>query len=208
MTAFMVSASVLLLIAVAIVLRPLLKDRTGTGVARDKANIAIYRDQFAELDNDLKSGVLGAGQFEQAKADLERRVLEEVARAAEGVTLARRGRAAPIAVGVLIPVVAVLLYLQFGTPEGLDVTQHAADDVSSMNAGHFQEMTEKLAARMRENPNDVEGWMMLGRTYRSLERFRNLQTPLERQWRLPRTMPVCSPIWPRRWRCRRAFAGG
>jgi cytochrome c-type biogenesis protein CcmH len=171
MTAFIVSASVLLLIAVAIVLRPLLKDRTGTGVARDKANIAIYRDQFAELENDLKSGVLGAGQFEQAKADLERRVLEEVARPAEGVTLARRGRAAPIAVGVLIPVVAVLLYLQFGTPEGLDVAQHAADDVSSMNAGHFQEMTEKLAARMRENPNDVEGWMMLGRTYRSLERF-------------------------------------
>jgi cytochrome c-type biogenesis protein CcmH len=72
---------------------------------------------------------------------------------------------------MLIPVAAVLLYLQFGTPEGLDVTQHAASDVSSMSAGHFQEMTEKLAARMRENPNDAEGWMMLGRTYRSLERF-------------------------------------
>jgi cytochrome c-type biogenesis protein CcmH len=40
-----------------------------------------------------------------------------------------------------------------------------------MSAGHFQEMTEKLAARMRENPNDAEGWMMLGRAYRALERF-------------------------------------
>jgi len=65
----------------------------------------------------------------------------------------------------------VLLYLQFGTLEGLDVTPHAAGDVSSVTAGQFQEMTEKLAARMRENPNDAEGWMMLGRAYRAMERF-------------------------------------
>jgi cytochrome c-type biogenesis protein CcmH len=171
MTAFIVSAAVLLLLAVAIVLRPLLKVGAPTGVARDKANFEIYRDQFAELENDLKSGVLGSEQFDQAKADLERRVLEEAARPAEGVTGAGRGHGAPIAVGVLIPVAAVLLYLQFGTLEGLDVTPHAAGDVSSVTAGQFQEMTEKLAARMRENPNDAEGWMMLGRAYRAMERF-------------------------------------
>jgi cytochrome c-type biogenesis protein CcmH len=171
MTAFIVGAAVLLLLAVAIVLWPLLKAGTRTGVAREKANFEIYRDQFAELENDLKSGVLGADQFDQAKADLERRVLEEAARPAEGVTGARRGRGAPIAVGVLIPVAAVLLYLQFGTLEGLDVTPHAAGDVSSITPEHFQEMTGKLAARMRENPNDAEGWMMLGRAYRAMERF-------------------------------------
>jgi len=171
MIAFIVSAAVLLLLAVAIVLRPLLKGGTGTGVARENANFEIYRDQFAELENDLKSGVLGDAQFDQAKADLERRVLEEAARPAEGVSGARRGRAAPIAVGLLIPVAAVLLYLQFGTPEGLDVTRHTAGDVSSMTAERFQEMTEKLAARMQEKPNDAEGWMMLGRAYRALDRF-------------------------------------
>ena len=171
MMAFIVSAAVLLLLAVVIVLRPLLKVGTGTRVARDKANFEIYRDQFTELENDLKSGVLGAEQFDQAKADLERRVLEEAARPVEDVTGARRGRAAPIAVGVLIPVAAVLLYLQFGTPEGLNVARHAASDVSSMTAKRFQEMTEKLAARMRETPDDAEGWMMLGRAYQAIERF-------------------------------------
>jgi len=171
MTAFIAIAAVLLLLAVAIVLWPLLKAGTRTGVAREKANFEIYRDQFAELENDLKSGVLGDAQFDQAKADLDRRVLEEAARPAEGVAVARRGRTAPIAVGLLIPVAAVLLYLQVGTPEGLDVTQHAASDVSSMTAERFQEMTEKLAARMREKPNDAEGWMMLGRAYRAMDRF-------------------------------------
>ncbi|HEV8647512.1 MAG TPA: c-type cytochrome biogenesis protein CcmI [Burkholderiales bacterium] len=171
MTAFIVSATVLLLLAVAIVLRPLLKGGTGTGVARDKANFDIYRDQFAELENDLRSGVLGAEQFDRAKADLERRVLEEAARPAEGVTVARRGRAAPIAVGVLLPVTAVLLYLQFGSLEGLSVTPHSARDVSSVTSEQFLDMTDKLAARMRENPDDAEGWMMLGRAYRGLERF-------------------------------------
>ncbi len=171
MIAFIISAAVLLLLGVAIVLRPLLKGGTGTGVARENANFEIYRDQFAELENDLKSGVLGDAQVDQAKADLERRVLEEAARPAEGVSEARRGRTAPIAVGLLIPVAAVLLYLQVGTPEGLDVARHAAGDVSSMTAERFQEMTEKLAARMREKPNDAEGWMMLGRAYRAMDRF-------------------------------------
>ncbi len=180
MTAFVVSAAVLLLLAVAIVLRPLLKSGAGTGVARDKANFEIYRDQLAELENDLESGVLGAEQFEQAKADLDRRVLEEAARPSEGVTVARRGRAAPIAVGVLIPVAAVLLYLQFGSLEGLRVTQHAPGDVSSMTAERFQEMTEKLAARMRDKPDDAEGWMMLGRAYRALERFQEAADALRK----------------------------
>ncbi|HYN27065.1 MAG TPA: c-type cytochrome biogenesis protein CcmI [Burkholderiales bacterium] len=171
MIAFIVSAAVLLLLAVAIVLRPLLKGGTGTAVSGESVNFEIYRDQFAELENDLKSGVLGDAQFDQAKADLERRVLEEAARPAEGVSGARRGRTAPIAVGLLIPVAAVLLYLQVGTPEGLDVTQHTAGDVSSMTAERFQEMTEKLAARMQEKPNDAEGWMMLGRAYRAMDRF-------------------------------------
>ncbi len=180
MTAFIVSAAVLLLLAVAIVLRPLLKGGTRTGVARDKANFEIYRDQFAELDNDLKSGVLGAEQFDQAKADLERRVLDEAARPAEGVSDARRGRAVPIALGVSIPVAAVLLYLQFGSLESLDVTQHTARDASSVTAEHFHEMTEKLAARMRENPQDAEGWMMLGRAYRTLERFQEAADALRK----------------------------
>ena len=171
MIAFITSTVVLLLLAVAIVLRPLLKGGTGTGATRENANFEIYRDQFAELENDLKSGVLGDTQFDQAKADLERRVLEEAARPTDGTSGARRGRAAPITVGLLIPIAAVLLYLQVGTPEGLDVTRNAAGDVSSMTAERFQEMTEKLAARMQEKPNDAEGWMMLGRAYRALDRF-------------------------------------
>src|SRR5258708_19604372 len=144
MTAFVVSAAVLLLLAVAIVLRPLLKSGAGTGVARDKANFEIYRDQLAELENDLESGVLGTEQFDQAKADLDRRVLEEAARPAEGVTGARRGRAAPIAVCVLIPVAAVLLYLQFGTLEGVDVTHPTPGAVSPLTPQRSPATTAKL----------------------------------------------------------------
>ncbi len=180
MIAFVVSAGVLLLIAVAIVLRPLLKGGTATGVAREKANFEIYRDQFAELENDLKAGVLGAERFDQAKADLERRVIEEAVRPAEGVTGSRRGRATPIALGVLIPVAAVLLYLRFGTLEGLNVTHPAIHDASSITAEHFQEMTGKLAARMRENPDDAEGWLMLGRAYRAMERFQEAVDALDK----------------------------
>ncbi len=171
MIAFAVAAFLLLAAAVAIVLRPLLRRSAAPILARELSNLDIHRDQFSELDNDLEAGTLDADRYEQAKSELERRVLEEAAAPVASRRAVTSGKAVPILIGVFIPLTAVLLYLYLGNPQGVVAPRHPAADLSSITANQFQDMTAKLAARMQQNPGDAEGWKMLGRAYRAMERF-------------------------------------
>ena len=168
MAIFAIVAVLLVLVALVIILRPLLRTPRGQVIARDKSNLQIHRDQFTELERDLASGALNAVSYEQAKAELERRVLEEDVPPTEVVSPPKPGKATPIAIAVLLPVVAALLYLYLGNLQGIVAP---GPDPSSATASQFEAMTAKLAARMRTNPKDAEGWKMLGRAYRAMERY-------------------------------------
>ncbi len=171
MIAFAGAAFFLLVAAVVIVLWPLLKRSSSPVVGRDLSNLDIHRDQFSELDKDLEAGTLGADRYEQAKNELERRVLEEAEAPADMPQSAIPGKAVPIVIGVFIPLTAILLYVYLGNLEGLVALRHPAADLSSITADQFKDVTTKLAARMQQNPGDAEGWKLLGRTYRAMERF-------------------------------------
>ena len=171
MIAFAGAAFFLLIAALVIVLWPLLRRSDSAVVGRDLSNLDIHRDQFSELDNDLEAGTLGADRYEQAKTELERRVLEEAVAPAEVPQSAKPGKAVPIVIAVFIPLTAVMLYLYLGNLQGLVAPRHPAADLSSITPDQFQDMTAKLAERMRQNPDDAQGWKMLGRAYRAMDRF-------------------------------------
>lgn len=171
MIAFAGAALFLLIAAVAILLWPLLR-RPGSPVpGREVSNLDIHRDQFSELERDLQSGTLDADRYQQARNELERRVLEEATAPATAPPSAVRGKTVPIVIGVLVPVAATLLYLYLGSVQGLVAPPHPAADLSSITADQFRDMTAKLATRMQQNPGDAEGWKMLGRAYRAMERY-------------------------------------
>ena len=168
---FALAAAAVLVVALAFVLWPLLR-RPPAPPAEDVArvNLEVLRDQQAELDDDLRSGVLDRDQYRGAREDLERRVLEEARPRTQAGAPARRPISAAVSAAVAIPAFSVLLYLALGSPQALEVAPHDADEVSSVTMEQFQGMTEKLAARLRERPDDWEGWAMLGRAYKALQR--------------------------------------
>ena len=171
MIAFAVTAFFLLIAALLIVMRPLLRRSAPAVLAQEQSNLDIHRAQFEELDRDLESGTLGAERYDQAKSELQRRVLEEGASKAVTPQPMGSGRNVAVVVGIAIPLAAIGLYVQLGNPHGIGAQRHAAADVSSVTADQFQEMTSKLAARLHQNPADADGWKMLGRAYRAMERF-------------------------------------
>ncbi len=170
MIVFAAVAICLLLLAIAIVLWPLLRRSSAPVSGQALSNLDIHRDQFAELAQDLQSGTLTTEGYEQAKAELERRVLED-AEPATFPSPATSGRIVPAVVALFIPLVAGALYLSLGNLQGVSAPRHPAADMSSITADEFQDMTAKLAARMQQNPADAQGWKMLGRAYRAMERF-------------------------------------
>jgi cytochrome c-type biogenesis protein CcmH len=166
MILFWAIGAALAALALALVLWPLVGIRARDVVSRDGANLAIYRDQMRELEADLAAGKLAREDYERSRAELESRVLEDV----EGreAPIARRGapRAAAI-VGIAVPLVALGVYLAVGTPGAVESRIHGEE----ITAGQIESMVERLAARLRENPDDADGWKLLGRSYSVLGRF-------------------------------------
>jgi cytochrome c-type biogenesis protein CcmH len=167
MTLFWAICAALAALALALVLRPLLARRAAAGVSRREANITIYRDQRRELDADLAAGKLVPAEHEKARAELEARLLEDVDAAGEATPRPRGGRRTAVLVGIAMPLAALAVYLAVGSPGALSPQA----DPGAVTAEQIDEMVGRLAARLRENPDDADGWKMLGRSYAVLGRF-------------------------------------
>ena len=164
MTAFWLIAAALAVASLALLLRPLLSRRTHAAVARSEVNVSIYRDQLRELDADLEAGTLARADYERARAELEARLLEDVQ--SEDTSVAHRaGRRAPVVLAFVVPLLAAGVYFAVGKPAALQ------GDPEAVTAAQVEAMVGRLAARMQENPEDIEGWKMLGRSYSVLGRF-------------------------------------
>ena len=167
---FMGIAVLLAAAAVGFVLPALLgRSRWMSRDSGNATNISIYRDQLRELDADLAAGTLAREQHEEARREIERRMLEDVEPGRDTARVQGTGREAAVAVGIGMPLVAALLYIAIGTPQAL--SPRPAIEGQGVTAEQIEGMVERLAARLKESPEDSKGWAMLGRSYAVLERF-------------------------------------
>ena len=172
MTLFVLIAVGMVAIALAAVLIPLLRGST-PGVLREATNVAILRDQLRELDADLDAGTMPRDRYDQAKQELLQRALEE-SKSVEAVAAKAPQSAAWTAavLGSTLPIAALLLYLALGNHDAF-----APLAVQSKPAGEhkvtrqdIEALAEKLAAKLKDDPANVDGWVMLARTYQALDR--------------------------------------
>lgn len=165
MTVFWLIGAALAVVVLALVLRPLLANRAAAPLSRSAANISIYRDQLRELEADLAAGTLAQADYERARAELEARLLEDV-REQPAPAARRSGRGAALVTAALVPIVALGVYFAVGSPSAI-----VRQPEPHVSAQQVEAMIERLAAKMRENPADVDGWKLLGRSYAALGRF-------------------------------------
>jgi len=173
-TVFWLSAASMSLIAILFAIVPLLRSKASSTVSRQLLNTEVIREQLNELQADVQSGKLEPDAYQAARRDLERELLNDTGNAAEDALQPERsGRWAMGLFGVLIPALAVFLYLQLGAaplleqPERTPVAQQPAEET-----GHpLQDMVEQLARRLEEDPDNAEGWVLLGRSYAALNRY-------------------------------------
>jgi cytochrome c-type biogenesis protein CcmH len=189
MTSFWVVAGIFIVGALLFVLPTLWskKNRPG-GVARDATNVSIYRDQLAELDSDFRNDILTQEQYEQSKRELQQRMLQDVS---EGETMTtatiggNRNVATITLTTLVVPLLAVSLYLWLGNTKAL-LPQPAMEQMpigaAADDGGHanISSVLENLKARLKEQPDDVEGWLMLGRTYAMMQRFNEAKDAYEK----------------------------
>jgi cytochrome c-type biogenesis protein CcmH len=180
MSLFWIIAAGMILLAVVMVAPVLLRQRQVRSADRDRQNIAIAREHLAEIESERERGTLSDEEYEQARQELEQALLMDLETAQEPAPQAGGeavyGRSALGVLALLVPVVALSLYFYLGSPQLLDggaARQLAAAERSgsSGETPSVEEMVQGLRQRLQENPEDPEGWYMLGRSYMVLERY-------------------------------------
>lgn len=187
MTVFWSLAAVMVVVALLFVLPPLLRKRELPVVSRDELNTEVIKAQLAELDADLAVGKLDQNQYAAARTDLERELLYDLSTTGPAEHEPRSGRWATLLIIPVLPLCAVLLYQQLGSVELIDRLQQVQTFQSQtvqQQAASIEDMIVNLAARLQQQPDDLEGWTMLARTYNILERYREAETAYENVLRL------------------------
>ena len=158
-------------VALAWILWPLLRPTAARSVEHAAANVTIFKDQFADLDADLARGTISAEQHAESKSELERRLLDE-ARSPESARIERHPHRWPAVIVVLIaPIAAAALYWQIGTPGALSPQSVIGQDANQPSRDQINAMIAQVKQRLEKEPNNVEGWAILARTYYTMGNF-------------------------------------
>jgi cytochrome c-type biogenesis protein CcmH len=149
--------------------------------------LAVYKDQLAEIETERAQGLIGGSEAEAARVEVARRLIrsaEERERADKRQSPNEsRLRAAVMWTAAAIPVVAICLYLFVGSP-GLPGRPYTARlDVPLANAS-ASDLVAKVEAHLRTHPNDGRGWDVLAPVYMRTGDFRQAANAFQRAMQL------------------------
>jgi cytochrome c-type biogenesis protein CcmH len=161
----------LTVVAMAVLLAPVLW-RGAAAPAPDRLayDRSVFRDQLAELESDLARGAIAPADAEAARNELSRRLL-----AASGVETAlprlqTGGRWIALAGSLIVPFVALPLYLQYGTPHMPDVPL-SVRLANAEQTGDFDALVAKAELHLDQHPDDLNGWLVLAPSYKRVGRW-------------------------------------
>lgn len=172
---FWIIAGLMTAAALAVVLLPLWRTRTSVRDRRAE-NLDIYRRRLRELEDEVREGILPPEEVEATRAELEKRLLEdiegdpgEIPESGAGGTGRRRPARWAVfwSILVVLPLGAAGLYAVLGVSPAEQARIGAAG--GERPGADMPELVAGLAQRLREDPDNGEGWALLGRSYLFLE---------------------------------------
>lgn len=184
MNGLWIAALALTAATLAFVLIPLLRRGSASVPARAEFDMAVYRDQLAEVDRDLERGLLDPEQADAARLEVNRRMLAAAGDQSSPRTESswpRRRLVSFVVVAALVPAAAFGLYLFLGSPNAPDqplaarqqpvTTAQPATGEAGSPPMSMEDAVARLASRLETDPGNLQGWIMLGRSYLSMERY-------------------------------------
>jgi cytochrome c-type biogenesis protein CcmH len=185
MLLFWFIATLLVTLTLGMLLWPLLRARhVAVAPNDDEAAIAVYRDQKRALDAECAAGSITASERDATLAELARRISEDVAAtvqspapslasvASTAAPAPRRAWALAIALLLLVPAASFTLYQRLGNPvAAIAATATGGGTGHEVSDRQIAAMVESLAQRLKQHPEDGDGWVLLAHSYQALERF-------------------------------------
>jgi cytochrome c-type biogenesis protein CcmH len=152
------------------------------------SDVDVYKDQLAEVERDKEQGLIDEKEADLARVEIERRILSAARSdetAGQTVSAAWQYRTA-MGVATIVVIGSVGLYATIGRPdlltgashvqmaavdEGQTAAQPAQDGGSAQSVGDVTKMVKRLEKRLEDNPDNADGWRMLGWSYYNMGRY-------------------------------------
>ncbi|OEC60373.1 c-type cytochrome biogenesis protein CcmI [Pseudomonas sp. ENNP23] len=187
---FWLAAGLLLLVALAFLLIPVLRGRKAQAEEdRTALNVALYQERLAELQAQHEAGTLTEAQLEAGRAEAARELLADTEGAAADRS-ARLGRALPLFAALLVPALGLGLYAHWGSSDKVQLAREMREQPRTI-----EEMTARLEKAVQAQPDSAEGWYFLGRTYMAQERPVDAAKAYERAVQIAGRQPELLGQW-------------
>ncbi len=187
MTEFALLALLLLLPGVLLLVPGLLRPRERLAEDLNARNLRIARERLAELEAERDNGGLTPEAFDQAKAELEGTLLDDLRQEDTGHLNTASAPVTLVLLVFLVPLTVGLLYLNLGAPGILERLASQSQNVpasSAQPAPSMDKLLVQLEEKLKANPDNLEGWSILARSYLSLQRYDDAVRALEACYRL------------------------
>ncbi len=189
---FWLAAAIMIVVALLFIIPPIWRLRKIEDSESDQRNISIAREQAQELKNQLDSGFLTQELYDQQLDELESTLVYDLDISKDELGQdAAQGRWISGIIVLLFPLLSVFIYYLIGEPDALvkaEMTSQsstaAAPHASSPGQPDVNAMVNSLAEKLKNDPNNPEGWIMLGRSYKHLQRFSEAAKAYEQAYRL------------------------
>ncbi|MBZ4202995.1 MAG: c-type cytochrome biogenesis protein CcmI [Methylovulum sp.] len=187
MLMFWLSVGALILLALAFLVPPLWRPMHMPSAARDTRNVLLAKNRLQELNAQLQAGELTHEAFEAQRSELELALVDDLEDSPELGALVAATHSRGVAVGLIIfvPLLALSLYAGLGHYQAIDATpamiaaQQAETELTAVT-----HLVADLAEKMRAEPTNAEGWIMLGKSYKYLQHYADAVSAFEKAYAL------------------------
>lgn len=177
---FWLSAGILIAVAFAFVLPPLYRKYEKIEIETERFNVDIAKQRLEDLKYQRSAGTITADEYEDLFQELQSVLADDLQTEASSKKSESSGRWLLVLAIIAIPLVSISLYRTLGNKDALlPEAERVAlqfDEINAMVAG--------LAQRLQNQPDDVNGWLMLGRSYKYLNRYAESAQAFSEAYRL------------------------
>ena len=168
---FLLIVSVLILIAFLLILPPLWRKQAVQDADLDQRNILIAQHRLAELKENRRSGGLSQVQYDEQLADLEQALSDDLEIKSHVSSAQSQGRWVVYVLVLGIPLLAGALYFSLGNYQAISHSAEMAVNPDTLKLAEINKMVDGLAEKLKANPDDAQGWLMLGRSYKFQQQY-------------------------------------
>ena len=186
MLLFWCLALLMIVVALFIVLRHLVFPHKFNTERGEKLTLTIFEERLLELEHERSDGLISDEQLHAAKLEMEHDLLDEVNTAelspeAGSMSVHKTPDwIGALTIFVLVPAIAIPVYYSIGEPRIVTALQETPQQAMQEQLASVDEMLERLEEKMKQNPEERQGWQMLGRSYVSLGRYEQAVTAYEK----------------------------